>query len=61
MSTTNATAKEDIDESDQCDNEWCDGPISETLPCFECFDPNREYSLRVGDAQDQSDSAERVR
>lgn len=38
-----------------CENEWCDGPKSETLPCFECFDPDREYEsgLASSDAESQ--------
>lgn len=30
-------------ESTDCDNDYCDGPLSDTLPCFACFDPDREY------------------
>lgn len=26
----------------------CDGPDSETLPCFACFDPDRDYDTGVG-------------
>lgn len=43
MVTTNPIAKERTD-ANNCDNDWCDGPQSETLPCFQCFDPDREYS-----------------
>jgi hypothetical protein len=56
MSTTNATLKNDTD-SDGCDNDWCDGPESETLPCFECFDPDREYDLGVTRTGDRSGAA----
>jgi hypothetical protein len=31
-----------------CDNDWCGGPESETLPYFECYDPTREYERRTG-------------
>ena len=31
--------------STDCDNDWCDGPESDTLPCFECFDRTREYRI----------------
>ena len=40
--TTNPIAKERTD-ANSCDNDWCDGPKSNTLPCFACFDPKREY------------------
>jgi hypothetical protein len=44
MATTEDKRQEHYDEADHCDNHWCDGPQSETLPCFQCFDPDREYS-----------------
>ena len=25
------------------DSEWCPGPDGDTLPCFECFDPESDY------------------
>lgn len=28
-----------------CDHDWCDGPESDTLPCFDCFDRYRTYEL----------------
>jgi len=28
-----------------CDHDWCNGRASETLPCFACYDPEREYSV----------------
>lgn len=31
------------EEHDDCDYDWCDGPGSDTLPCFACFDPTRDY------------------
>lgn len=43
MSTTNATLEEDNEESSDCDTNWCDGQTNEVLPCFACFDPDREY------------------
>lgn len=46
MSITNAALEEDNDETDSCDKDWCGGPESETLPCFECFDPAREYATK---------------
>jgi hypothetical protein len=49
MSTTETTAKEDTDQPQGCDNDWCDGPTSETLPCFDCYDVNREYVVTTGD------------
>ena len=33
-------------ESKHCEEEWCGGPQSESLPCFECFDRTREYKIR---------------
>lgn len=36
--------QQEVDKSrDDCGYDWCDGPTSTTLPCFECFDPNRKY------------------
>lgn len=26
-----------------CDSDYCDGPNGDILPCFACFDPDREY------------------
>jgi hypothetical protein len=45
MTTTNAELEEFTDESNGCEEPWCDGPTSETLPCFACFDADREYVL----------------
>jgi len=42
MSATTAKREEDTDELSDCEHDWCPGPTGETLPCFECFDPNRE-------------------
>jgi hypothetical protein len=50
MSTTNTTLEEYNAETTDCKNDWCNGPESESLPCFECFDPEREYSVQ-GDHQ----------
>jgi len=30
-------------ESSDCDYDWCDGPQGDAIPCFDCFDPSREY------------------
>jgi hypothetical protein len=46
MSTTNASPKEADDRGDECENDWCAGPASETLPCFDCFDPAHDYDLQ---------------
>ena len=37
--------EEDDEDSETClnGNEWCPGPDGETLPCFECFDPEQDY------------------
>lgn len=43
MGTTNATLQEYTATSSGCDNDWCDGPDSDTLPCFACFDPRKDY------------------
>jgi hypothetical protein len=51
MQTTSARPDKDTENRAQidCEYEWCDGPESETLPCFACYDPNRDYDVRVGD------------
>ena len=50
MSTTNAKRKEDTDNTtSDCEHDWCDGPASTELPCFECFDPTREYTQSAVD------------
>jgi len=51
METTTAEPDKDRDSvaNDECENDWCDGPKSETLPCFECFDPDREYDIGAGE------------
>jgi len=48
MPTTTAQPEKDTDISGStgCDHDWCDGPESDTLPCFDCFDPSREYEAR---------------
>lgn len=51
METTNLTVEERTDDTTDCDNDWCDGPASDTLPCFACFDPEREYEGE-GDTSD---------
>lgn len=28
-----------------CGRDWCDGPRSEMLPCFDCFDLARSYRI----------------
>jgi hypothetical protein len=34
-------------EADTCPNgdEWCDGPDGDDLPCFACFDPDKDYNV----------------
>ena len=41
------TAQKNTDDesTDRCDNDWCDSPDGETLPCFECFDSERNYDI----------------
>lgn len=29
--------------TEHCDDDWCGGPESDTLPCFDCFDRSQEY------------------
>jgi hypothetical protein len=43
MQPTTGLIEKDTDSTD-CENDWCDGPDSDTLPCFACFDPAREYN-----------------
>jgi len=52
MSTTNTTLKEYTDQPQSCDNDWCDGPTSETLPCFECYDRTRDYLISTTERSD---------
>lgn len=35
--------------NNECENDRCEGPKSETLPCVECFDPEREYDVGAGE------------
>ena len=35
--------------STDCENDDCDGPDSDTLPCFACFDPDHEYGMEVAE------------
>lgn len=53
MTTTQTTQEKDTDKAsaEQCDNDWCDGPESETLPCFSCYDLNREYQSGVPETE----------
>lgn len=59
MSTTTTTLKEDTDQPQGCENDWCDGPTSETLPCFECYDRTRDYVLTTCEDSDGTTEAER--
>lgn len=48
VATIDQFAKPSIDEEDDtCPNgeEWCDGPNGDDLPCFDCFDPEQDYSV----------------
>jgi hypothetical protein len=46
MATTSATDEKhrDREQITDCDNDWCDGPDGEALPCFACFDSDRTYA-----------------
>lgn len=46
MQHTTKEIQKDTDGTD-CENEWCDGPDSDTLPCFACFDSDRSYDVRI--------------
>lgn len=37
------------DQGTDCDTDWCDGPDSDTLSCFDCSDPSREYGVETGE------------
>ncbi len=43
MQHTTARREKHRDSTD-CEEDWCNGPDSDTLPCFACFDPAREYN-----------------
>lgn len=44
LSSENTDSQQEVDDTeDSCDYDWCDGPTSRTLSCFECFEPAREY------------------
>jgi len=51
MKPTTARSEKDTDSTanDECEYDWCDGSESETLPCFACFDPDREYDVRAAE------------
>lgn len=38
MQTTTTINEKTADRSTDCDHDWCDGPDSDTLPCFACFE-----------------------
>lgn len=59
MSTTNAILKEYTDQLQGCENDWCDGPTSETLPCFECYDRTREYVIATNEGAGGATETER--
>jgi hypothetical protein len=50
MLTTRLRCQKDTecDEGTNCYNDWCEGPGSDTLPCFTCFDSDREYDVEAG-------------
>lgn len=58
MNTTSAKLEEYTDEPYDCEHDWCPGPTGETLPCFECFDPDREYALSSVDDTKVTDDGE---
>lgn len=37
----------EILERTDCEMESCSGPEGDTLPCFACFDPDREYDVEA--------------
>lgn len=47
MATTPTQHEKTTDRSTDCDTDWCDGPTSDTLPCFDCFYSDREYELEA--------------
>jgi hypothetical protein len=51
MQATSAQREKDTEnrERNDCEYEWCDGPESETLPCFACYNPDRDYDVRAFD------------
>ena len=51
MKTTQAIPEKDTDDEakSNCDNDWCDGPDGDELPCFECFDLTKDYGLDASD------------
>jgi len=46
MVTTNVLP-EKATEQKNCENDWCDGPTGDTLPCFACFDSDRTYNVEA--------------
>ena len=48
MATT-ISGPEKATERIECENDWCDGPTGDTLPCFACFDPAREYDVEAAE------------
>lgn len=51
MEATTTRPEKDTDstESTECEYDWCDGLKSDTLPCFACFDPDREYDVEASE------------
>lgn len=51
METRRAVSEKvtDAETNSPCDNDWCDGPGGDELPCFECFDPTQDYGLDASD------------
>jgi hypothetical protein len=48
VTTIDQFVKPSIDQEDNTcpnDEEWCDGPDGDDLPCFECFDPGQDYNV----------------
>jgi hypothetical protein len=47
MATTESTLEKDTVENkaNSCDQDWCNSPDGETLPCFDCFDPKQDYEV----------------
>lgn len=51
MQSTTSDPEIDTDstETSNCERDWCGGPESSTLPCFSCFDSEREYDVEGGE------------
>lgn len=47
MYATTADGEKHSDDDRACEYEWCDGSDGDVLPCFDCYDPQKEYRFNT--------------